>query len=162
MNKLVSDRNIKDIGDVVGGKRCGEGWFVKHKGVTYPAHKIIWAMFNDYKSQRGLVIDHIDRDPFNNHPDNLRLVTVAVNSRNQKKRSTNKTGVMGVTFDGTGSGDGKIVTYYTKDGVQVRKSFSVRKYGYDEAVAMATEWRKERIEELNREGAGYTDDHGES
>jgi hypothetical protein len=44
----------------------------------------------------GMQVDHIDRNRLNNYPSNFRLVTNAINCRNQSKRITNTSGVTGV------------------------------------------------------------------
>lgn len=71
-------------------------------GRLYPAHRIIWAMhFGEWPSAN---IDHIDHDRQNNKVNNLRIVTKHENSKNQSLRSTNTSGVNGVSWfarDGT-------------------------------------------------------------
>ena len=49
-------------------------------------------------SRYALFIDHIDRNKLNNHPDNLRLVTVRLNGLNRKMNSNNTSGANGVRF----------------------------------------------------------------
>lgn len=62
-------------------------------GVTHLVHRIIWLMtFGDLPG----CIDHIDGNPLNNAIANLRAVTHQENMANQKRRSDNKTGLMGV------------------------------------------------------------------
>lgn len=41
------------------------------------------------------------------------------------------------------------------------KSFLIAKFGEDEAKSLAVEYRAERIAELNAQGAGYSDKHGQ-
>lgn len=68
-------------------------------GKGYKVHRIVWDMLNpDDKLQPGDEVDHIDHDKTNNRPANLRKVSRKVNSRNQKKRATNTSGVNGVYF----------------------------------------------------------------
>ena len=66
-------------------------------GTNYMAHRVCWAMF--YGVPPSKFIDHINGNPIDNRIDNLRDVTKKENSRNQKFRSTNKTGVCGVSWN---------------------------------------------------------------
>lgn len=51
--------------------------------------------------------------------------------------------------------------YWTPPGKRQRgKSFSVNKYGYEQAFHLACEHRAAMIEELNQHGDGYTTRHG--
>lgn len=84
--------------------------------------------------------------------------------RNISKKSNNTSGVTGVQ---RASIKVKGVTYEywaatwsTLDGKNKRKWFSISKYGNDEAKELAVHHRKIMIDELNRQGAGYTDRHG--
>ena len=89
---------------------------------------------------RGFVVDHINRQRFDNRIENLRVVTHKQNMRNRsiaKNNTTGKTGVSKVV---------KItdVKYYARistDDGKISKTFSVNKYGNDEAFRMAVEWR---------------------
>lgn len=60
----------------------------------FRAHRVAWAIF--YGKWPDDQIDHINGDRRDNRIANLREVTNAVNGRNQKLRSTNKTGAIGV------------------------------------------------------------------
>jgi hypothetical protein len=61
----------------------------------YLAHRIIWAIvYGEWPDQ----IDHIDGDKVNNRINNLRSVSHAENGKNQKRRNTNTSGVMGVVW----------------------------------------------------------------
>lgn len=61
--------------------------------VRYKAHRIIWRMVT---GENPDMIDHIDGNSLNNRIENLRSVSHEINTRNQKLRSTNTTGVNGV------------------------------------------------------------------
>ena len=97
---------------------------------------------------RHIVVDHIDRDTFNNCKGNLRQVTYVENNHNTKKRSTNTSGRTGVY---------KLTRKVDKHGVKrsdiwvaaVRynqklytKRFSINKYGDTLARQLADDWRK--------------------
>lgn len=64
--------------------------------VRYKAHRIIYKMC---KGKDPAHIDHIDGDSSNNRIENLRSVSQKTNSRNQKLRSTNTSGVSGVRWN---------------------------------------------------------------
>ena len=50
--------------------------------------------------------------------------------------------------------------YVDLNGCSKNKYFSIIQHGKDEAFRLACEWRKEQIELLNLQGAGYTERHG--
>tara|TARA_Y100000310_G_scaffold40955_1_gene38417 strand:+ start:495 stop:1040 length:546 start_codon:yes stop_codon:yes gene_type:complete len=52
-------------------------------------HTLIFAFVHRRWPRDGYVIDHIDDDPFNNHPDNLREVTHYENHHHIKKAEKN-------------------------------------------------------------------------
>ena len=70
-------------------------WCVCLAGKHYYAHRIIWEMHNNHVLD-GYQIDHINHDRLDNRIENLRLVTVTENNRNQSKFKTNKSGATGV------------------------------------------------------------------
>ncbi len=68
-----------------------DGYLVgRFGGKNYKSHRVAWAVFHGHwpKGQ----IDHINGDRSDNRIANLRHVTNAENAKNQKKRSTNRTG----------------------------------------------------------------------
>ncbi|HDD9014168.1 TPA: HNH endonuclease [Escherichia coli] len=73
-------------------------WCIRYAGTLHYAHRIIWEMFNG-PIPEGHQIDHIWHDRLDNRIENLRLVTVTENNRNQSKFKTNKSGVTGVHWD---------------------------------------------------------------
>lgn len=104
-------------------------------------HKIIYTMF--YGSHDGCDIDHRDRNLLNNKIQNLRAVKHRINSRNQKKRSTNTSGITGVHPKYK---DGVLCAWIADirlNDRRVSKTFSVRKYG--NAFELACEYRKQMI-----------------
>lgn len=58
-------------------------------------HRIIYEM-EIGPIPDGMQVDHIDHNRLNNYPSNFRLVTNAINCKNQTKRITNTSGVTGV------------------------------------------------------------------
>ena len=50
---------------------------------VYPAHRIIWEMFNG-TIPKGMVIDHLNEDAWDNRIDNLACKTRRENNQNKK------------------------------------------------------------------------------
>ena len=65
------------------------------KGETYKTHRLIFFMHHGYLPK---FVDHIDNDRLNNRIENLRAATASQNSWNQRKRSTNTTGIKGISW----------------------------------------------------------------
>lgn len=123
------------------------------------AHEVIWELVHGPVPE-GMVVDHKDGDGLNNKLENLRLITEQHNSHNQRMKCNNKSGVSGVHLKMDGGGGRWIAQWNTLDSKRQQKSFSVKKHGYDEAFRLACEHRAKMIEELNTQGAGYTERHG--
>jgi hypothetical protein len=103
-----------------------------------------------------MIVEHIDGDGLNNKLYNLRLVSKEVNGRNKSKRYNNKTGLMGIHIE---QGTGYRASASIPNIGQKSKYFSFLKYGKEEALRLAIEWRTAKLKELNEQGAGYTDRH---
>ena len=69
---------------------------VKILDKPYSCHRVAYAIYHGAWPRHQ--VDHIDGDRANNRIANLRDVTHAENHRNQKVRSDNSSGVMGVYF----------------------------------------------------------------
>jgi len=159
-------RVYNKAGTLVGSVKvseCGKHkcWRVVVDDKRYYIHRIVYSMFNELPS--NLVVDHIDGNALNNKIENLRAITQEQNSRNMSKSSANPLGVVGVTFKIKNKGTRSYRIYtaiYKLNGKNVSKEFFVSKYGEQEAFRLACEWRKQKIEELNAQGAGYTERHG--
>lgn len=150
--------------DGVAGSKSTKNWSlsvrIDGERVRMLCHRIIWELFNS-KIPEGLVIDHIDRNPFNNSIDNLRLVEQKINARNSTKYKRNKTGITGVSLIKDRHGYTYYVAHwYELDGKHKVKYFSTNKYG-EKSLYLAHKHREDQITRLNSEGAGYTDTHGE-
>lgn len=50
-------------------------------------------------SPEGMTIDHIDGNTLNNRKSNLRIVLEKDNHKNVKKKSTNTSGIRGVSYN---------------------------------------------------------------
>lgn len=81
------------------------------QGIRYKAHRVIWAMVYD-KWPKG-EIDHINGVADDNRLCNLRDVSHKGNLRNQKLRSSNTSGVNGVSW---AKREGKWKAHVTVDG----------------------------------------------
>ena len=138
---------------------------VRHGRTNWFAHRIIWIIhYGELDSE--CVIDHIDGNSLNNDISNLRVVKQILNNRNTSKRKDNNTGISGVHFTtAKGSGKNSIHTYataswYSEPNKRKCKHFAVSKFGLLEAFHLATEFREQKIKELNSQGFGYTNLHG--
>lgn len=70
---------------------------------SYKAHRIIWKMLNG-DIPDGMLVDHVNGDPFDNRLMNLRIATPAENTRNSAKSRRNRFGLKGVTQNGVKPG----------------------------------------------------------
>ena len=154
-------RNRKMKADSVAGTLQGDRYKVCVEYKKFKVHRIIYALFNN-GIRSDLVVNHIDNNPLNNKITNLETCTVAENSRrtriqNGALSSLNTSGVTGVRIM-TNAGGNKYWTATWRDltGHLRRKYFSVLQLGETEAFRLACEYRKQMIEKLNSEGAGYS------
>lgn len=105
-------------------------------------------------------IDHINGIKTDNRLDNLRCVPQAVQSRNIKTRVDNTSGTQGVTrWETTRRGNQKVSMWravaINKLGKQIIKTFSINKYGEQEAFKLACDARKQMEKDF-----GYHPNHG--
>jgi hypothetical protein len=103
-------------------------------------------------TNRSKVVDYKDRNRLNMRQDNLRAADYSDNALNRRFAVDNTTGRVGIylwhqlrkgfppypVWSGIG----------VKNGRKFQKSFSVAKYGFDEAKRLATEFRKKFEEEF--------------
>jgi hypothetical protein len=137
-------------------------WHVNYNGGKLLAHRVVWVLYYGY-IEPELIIDHLDGDPFNNTVSNLRKTTIRINNRNQRLPKNNSTGVIGVGFtkDKYGVINGYRVHWSDITGKDRTKRFSFCKYPDElSAFKAAKAFRLKIIEEMNLEGAGYSDRHG--
>lgn len=156
------------VGDVAGTfDKAGGYWKVCVDYVQYRCHRLVYALFNKGfdVADTSLEVDHFDGNRENNAIENLRAVTRVKNQRNIGKAKNNKTGITGVMRHESSRGD-KCYAYYRavwsslEGAKQFQKNFSILTHGEEEAFRLACEYRAKMFEELNAQGAGYTEDHG--
>lgn len=146
-------------GDLAGYLDNNGYWVVGLHGKIYKVHRVIWQLFNPLITRKD-VIDHKDRNTENNLITNLRLTTNPVNRRNMTMNVTNTSGTTGVSFKNSHGYSGWRAKWHDLEGNRHEKHFSTLKFGDEEAFRLACEYRSSMIEELNTQGAGYTDGHG--
>lgn len=137
----------------------------KAKGITLDPAFEDFSVFERELGQPpfiGATIDRIDNNK-NYEPGNLRWATIKQQSRNRSKTKANTSGQTGVGFDHSGNPEHSTYVYANwrkLDGSTGKKKFSVNKLGLLPAFKVAVEYRRKMIEELNAQGAGYTENHG--
>ncbi len=100
----VKSNSVKvKVGDRAGGE-AKRGVVINAKMFGRPtlAHRLAWLYMTGEHPPKGKVVDHRDRNPFNNIFTNLRLCTQQQNTWNQGLSPRNKTGVRGVHVLHTG------------------------------------------------------------
>lgn len=158
----ANQKNVS-VGDVAGGMGNSGYYQVRKQGKLQLVHRVIWEMY--YGSiPENLFLDHKDGNRTNNKLSNLRLVQRSLNARNCQQREDNTSGVTGVTLLKNTLRSGNIAYLWRAfwcelSGEKKSKSFNIGKYGDEVAFQMACDYRKEQIERLNKEGAGYTERH---
>lgn len=155
--KLWSNhRNFKvAIGDSVGTKQfmrkgTPHCWRVRIFKINYQIHRVIWELVNG-KIPIGKIVDHINGNQFDNRIENLRLVDLAINARNAKRRKDNKTGCHGVRVTTNKQGRKYVVATYKLNKKPICKVWSLSKITIEQALKEAKEWRKTKLTELDNE-----------
>jgi len=113
------------------------------KYVSFKCSNIIFLLHNGYLT-KNIFVQHIDHDPFNNDPGNLRECTRSQNAQYSKLRKDNTSGHKGVFRTRCG------LKWY----VAVKLDGKYRHFGTygdkDEAVRVATEARREMHGDFGR------------
>jgi len=133
-------------------------WAVEVDGKAHTVARIVYEL--EVGTVGNSIVDHLDGNALNNTTSNLCLKTLAQNSRNTKKRKDNTSGVSNVAIKINSFGTTAYIADYRTNGKRYNKSFCTRKLGLIPAFYLAQQWRIDRIEELNEQGAGYTTRHG--
>jgi hypothetical protein len=108
----------------------------------YYLHRLIYYLYNPdfdiYDSSINNVIDHKDSNTLNNSIENLNVVS-------QKQNCQHRKNVKGFWIE---KKKNRIHAYYrNKDGKQITKYFSIKKYGYDKALELAKQFREENTKD---------------
>lgn len=93
--KWSSRWNKRYAGEIAGCKKSDGYICIKIYDHNLLAHRVIWAWAHNAWPE---CIDHRDGNPSNNRLRNLRAVSPSINSRNQKKHSSNTSGRTGVSW----------------------------------------------------------------
>jgi len=106
---------IRKIGDKAGSIDSKGYLQIRIDGRTYLAHRLVWTITHGKWPDHH--IDHIDRNPLNIRPENLRACTHAQNHQNEGVRSDSSSGITGVSFV---KRSGKWLAYINVDGERKR------------------------------------------
>jgi len=96
--RVKSDDAWLSWGGKVAGCTRHDGYIsIRVDDKQYLAHRLAWLYTHGYLPEND--IDHINGNTGDNRISNLREVSHACNMQNQKIRSTNKSGITGVSWD---------------------------------------------------------------
>ena len=134
------------VGSVANKARYGQA---EYNGKHYLAHRLIWVLYNKQDLEHNFVINHVDSNTKNNHPTNLEKISQRDNILKRNIQPTD-TGVIGVTLhkDSRKDYSDYRATVADSDNNRVTRSFSITKYGSEEALRLAKEWREAVAEYL--------------
>ena len=90
-------RNTKSVGKVMGWTHSKGYTSIRVDGKEYLEHKLLY--FWEHGAWPDDQIDHIDGNPSNNDPSNLRQANNAENHQNLKMVKSNTSGYIGVIWD---------------------------------------------------------------
>jgi len=74
-------------------------YLVEIQRKTYMCHRIIYALYHKTVDFTHLQIDHKNRNPYDNEPENLRLCNQFLNELNKKENITNTSGFKNISWD---------------------------------------------------------------
>ncbi len=145
LKHFTSQKLCDYINNLYAGKPCfcfrrGDYFHTFVKGRSCVLHRLIYCLANNTIDIDNYQIDHIDRNPLNNNPSNLRLATPSQNSGNTKLRSTNKSGFVGVSW-------AKIENKWIASICHQGKKFRIGKY---DTAKEASDAYQERVKARNK------------
>ena len=161
-NGGVLKRKDKDAGCFVKGKKGEKKCInVNLRGKIHKVHRIIWELLVG-SIPDGMVIDHLNGNPWDNRIENLSCKSQRHNLQNSIRNFKSNTGIKGVRL--ATMNDGK--NFYIEARVFGQKlnkyssiRFSLEDFSYEDALEKATAWRRSEMEKLNGNGEQYTERH---
>lgn len=122
-------------------------YYVSVENKSYIVYRVIWSLINKKDVPVDLVVDHIDGNRQNNHPDNLQLLTHSQNMQKRKVRHDSKTGLKGISFNE----DIECYSVGISSGNERRfRDFYLSDYATaDLALQAAIDWRHKMEDELH-------------
>ena len=148
---FVIDKNspsflsCKVSGRPVGQK--GDYWIYKDANKFYKVHRIIYVLANGGLDPK-LIVDHINRDRYDNNPLNLRAITIKENSNNLSLRHDNTSGEQGIYSVLVRDKYKSWCCAWYEEGKKHEKWFSCLKYGDEVAKQMAIDYRKAKLNNI--------------
>ena len=115
---------------------CSSGYAItSNDKTTIKLHRQIM------NSPENMCIDHINRHPFDNRIDNLRITTHKENMRNKSMPTNNTSSIVGVSKRKIKQNSCWRALITDNDGIRIEKSFSIPKFGDEQAKQMAIDQR---------------------
>ena len=115
---------------------CSSGYAItSNDKTTIKLHRQIM------NSPENMCIDHINRHPFDNRIDNLRITTHKENMRNKSMPTNNTSSIVGVSKRKKKQNSYWRVNIVDNNNKLVEKSFSIKKFGDEAAKQMAINQR---------------------
>lgn len=158
---IIEFSNIRNIVQTLVSNSCLDGLDIRRLSPSFRFNETHWRINyttkdgNKLKFSRYLleysgddVVDHINRNPLDNRKDNLRIISQSRNMHNMGSKAKNSSYIKGVTFNKTNN---SVYSRIIFNGVKYSKIFPVNKYGFDKAVKLATEKRREWNKRFNVE-----------
>lgn len=159
----IKPANHVQAGDIAGSIAYNtRAWDVLYKRKHYLVHRVIWCLHFG-QIDNSLVVNHINCNPLDNRINNLELCSIKENNQRTSLilygdvSKSNTTGYNGVHYMECFNRDKTIKYQYyvgcvTISGKLERKLFSVSRFGVDQALIMAKDWRDNKIQELVKQG----------
>jgi len=141
------------------GSKGKDYWYVMYKETSLLVHRVIFMLANNLESSHVDFVDHEDGNGHNNVLSNLRNSGPKLNSRNKKMSSANQSGTVGVFIITAKGKKYARAQWYNLQGKRCTKNFSYSLHGEAGAWQLAVEVRNKVIEEMQLQGAGYTNRH---